>query len=93
MTPITSNEPLYPMRAYLYDHDGTHGEPIVIKDQEELYGPELTDLICAAFALGRKIIITDPGDFCLFHAEGCKILFPPELVPDGKSTVVLVIEV
>ena len=93
MTPLVSDEPLYPMRAYIYDANGRYGEPTVIKDKEELYGHELTDRISKAFGEGRKIVITDPQDFCLFHAEGRKILFPPELVPDGKSTVVLVIEV
>ncbi len=73
--------PLYPMQVYIYNLDGTYGDPVQIDSVEQLSGPGTKMMIRTAMQEKREIRITDPGDSLLFHAKNGKILW------DGKTLV------
>lgn len=68
--------PIFPINLYIYGEDGMHGEPILIVSEAQLNGPGTVMIIRDAVARGVEVMMTDPMDFCLFHAKDGKILFP-----------------
>lgn len=74
---MTDNEePLYPIRLYLYDANGRYGEPIQIDSQEQLYGVGTRTLI--KMHMQNEVRMTDPMDRLVFHAKDNEVLFPTE---------------
>ena len=70
-------DPLYPISLYIYNLDGTYGEPVQINSDAQLNSPGTKMIVRIAMDEKRKIIMTDPGDMCVFHAEDGKVLYPP----------------
>ena len=74
-----SDAPVFPMFVYIYEADGTYGDPVQINSEAQLHGPDTRIMIKVAMEQKREIRITDPGDLMLFHAKDGRILF------DGKE--------
>jgi hypothetical protein len=68
---------LYPIRLYIYSSDGTYGEPIMIMSEDHLMGVGTQFVVRHAVETGHEVMMTDPNDFCLFHAKEGKVIFPP----------------
>jgi len=73
--------PLYPMFIYIYNADGTYGEPIQINSEAQLKGPGTIMVLRHAMQSGVEIRITDPGDLLVFHANHGKIIFDGQHPP------------
>jgi hypothetical protein len=67
---------LFPIRLYIYGTDGMHGDPILILSEAQLNHLGTMIVIRSAVDSGVEVIMTDPGDLCVFHAKDRKILFP-----------------
>ena len=73
------DEPLYPISIYIYNLDGSYGEPIQINSDAQLNSLGTKIILRVAMGQRQEIRMTDPGDRMLFHAKDGKILF------DGKN--------
>ena len=63
---------------YEYNSAGFHNGKVEIDDAglEDAFRA----IVAPAKVEGRKVIITDMGDFCVFHTENGKIIYPtPEM--------------
>ena len=79
-----SNEDEFPMLLYVYGHDGMHGEPIKIVDNETLLTLFET-IVAQAVAQRREVVITDMADDCLFHSRDGEVLWAGGASPDATS--------
>lgn len=79
---VDESLPLFPIKLYLFEPDGRYGAPIFIENLEELNHPGTQMLVKAHIQRGLEVRMTDPMDFCVFHAANGLILFPNE-VRDG----------
>ena len=68
--------PLFPLQVYIYELDGTYGEPIQVNSEAQLHGPGTRRVLEIAIKEGREVRICDPGDLLVFHAVGGKVVFP-----------------
>jgi hypothetical protein len=68
---------MYPMRLYIYNADGTYGEPILIPDRPAFDAHN--DAIRAAIRNKLEVRITDPGDSMMLHARLGHIIWDGEL--------------
>lgn len=75
------NNPTFPAKLYLFDETGKyHKDKVVtITDEKHLNSPAVQTMIVAHIKSGLEVRMTDPNDFCLFHADKGKIIFPPPL--------------
>jgi hypothetical protein len=73
------DDDLYPISLYLYDKEGRYGKPFTIESEEQLNGFGVRLSVAIAMQEGRKVVMTDPLDRMVFHAEGGAILFPSSL--------------
>jgi hypothetical protein len=64
----------FPLYVYIYNTEGYHGGKQIIKDETELRAMMLR--IRSIVEEGREVMITDTGDFCVFHAKGGKVKWP-----------------
>jgi hypothetical protein len=78
---MSAEQPLYPIRLYIYQPDGMHDGGIEIISEAQLNGPGTRMILEDAMARGVEIRMTDPADFLVFHADKGKVLFP---VPEAK---------
>lgn len=79
----------FPAKLYLFGDDGKYDkrDVVIITDAEHLNSAEIRSKVSAHIKSGREVRITDPDDFCIFHAAGGKILHPaPETDRDGWPT-------
>jgi hypothetical protein len=72
---MSNEDPLFPIKIYIYEADGMYGEPIQINSEAQLNGPGTKLILRVAMQQKREIVMTDPGDLTLFHAKDGKILF------------------
>jgi hypothetical protein len=70
--------PLFPISMYIYDHNGKHGEPIIINSEEQLHGVGVRMVLQLEGKTGKEIIMTDAGELTVFHMKDGKIIFPPQ---------------
>ena len=71
-----TSDPVFPVRLYIYNREGFYGEPIMIFSEAQLNGPGTVMIIRHAVESGVEVVMTDPLDFCVFHAKGGEVLFP-----------------
>jgi hypothetical protein len=60
--------------AYEYGEDGFHSGKVEVKPDDLLN--YFNKVVALAKEMGKKIIITDEMDYCVFHMENGKIIFP-----------------
>jgi len=65
----------FPLYLYVYEPNGTYGKPSEIANAQELE-TLMNTTINVAVHLGREVVITDPLDFCVFHAKDGAVIFP-----------------
>jgi len=80
------SDPLFPLLAYIYDENGTYDEPLRLDTEAELNCGHFTVILHDAMCRKVKIVITDLGDSCVFHAKNGKIFFDGESeFPEGRD--------
>ena len=69
------NDDGYPMRLYVYGHNGRHSGGTWLYTEAELHDA-MTTVVKPALADKREVRITDSGDCMIFHAENGRIVWP-----------------
>ncbi len=66
----------FPAKLYLFDSAGKYDphNVLTINNPDELAAS--MPLVRAHIQDGKEVRITDPMDYCLFHAKDKKIIFP-----------------
>jgi hypothetical protein len=80
--------PLFPIKLYIFNSDGTYGQPIEINSDAQLQGVGTQFVVRFAVENGQEVIMTDPMDITVFHAKDGKILFPPQDPQHAKQRIV-----
>lgn len=68
----------WPLYVYLYDETDHYTDPFEVGNEFALQ-LILKTAVLQAVREKRQVRITDPDDFCVFHAEKGKVLFPKEI--------------
>lgn len=66
----------FPAKLYLFDSAGKYDPRQVLTINDEKGLKASMPLVRAHIADGKEVRITDPMDFCIFHAQNGKIVFP-----------------
>ena len=70
--------PLYPLQLYIFNADGTYGEPIQINSKSHLYGVGVRMVLQNAIRSGVEVRMCDPSDSIVLHAVNGEIIFPTQ---------------
>lgn len=76
--------PLFPIKLYIFNSNGTYGQPIEITSEAQLNGVGTQFIVRFAVEEGREVIMTDPHDITVFHAKEGKVIFP---IPQDKQPI------
>ena len=73
-----SAETIFPIKLYVYRPDGKWDskDVLTINSPAELHSERVALAVRVAVKSGVKVIMADCFDFCVFHAEGGKVLHP-----------------
>jgi len=73
---LQADEPTFPAKLYLFNAKGKYDPHNVLTINNPVELAASMPLVKAHILDGKEVRITDPMDYCLFHAKDKKIIFP-----------------